>query len=400
MKMYQQRERQVGMSAPESAPREEGIDAAAASAAEVAARHADSVDREGRLPDEALQSLRAEGLMGLLVPRRFGGPELPLRDVVNVCRRLSEGCAATGLIFAMHQSQSAVAIAHAGDSDWHGSLLARMAAEQLLVASATTEGATSGGIRTSACFLDQQGDGLHLHKGGAVISYAPAADVFLVSARRAEDAAPSDQRLVAVLREQIALTPHTPWNPLGMRGARTDRYDLAVRCGAEQVYAEPFSVHMSQTMLPTSHLLLGAVWFGIAVAALGRARNFLRHRNRGGAPLNPIANLRLAEGETLLQQMHHSLAACMALYEHPGSATGTERLVAFNTLKVGASELVVRITDVALRICGIQGYMEPGDFYLSRHIRDAHSAAVMVNDDRILGSLSTVVLAGPLHRDL
>lgn len=375
---------------------------AVARATQVAAAHADAVDQEGRLPAEVLAALRAEGLMGLLVPTRFGGPGLPLRAVVNVCRRLSEACAATGLIYAMHQSQSAVAIHHAQDSAWHQGLLARMAAEQMLVASATTEGSTGGAIRASACFLDHQPEGrLHLRKNGAVISYAPAADVFLVSARRAEDAAATDQRLVAVLREQIQLQPHTPWNPIGMRGARTDRYDLAADCGADQVYAEPFSVHMSQTMLPTSHLLLGAVWLGIAVSALGRARAFLRHRNRSGAPLNPIANLRLAEGETLVQQFRGTLAACMALYEDAdGPQTATERMVSYNALKVGASELVVRVTDIALRICGIQGYMEPGEFYLSRHIRDAHAAAVMVNDDRILGSLSTVVLGVPLNRDL
>jgi acyl-CoA dehydrogenase len=75
-------------------------------------------------------------------------------------------------------------------------------------------------------------------------------------------------------------------------------------------------------------------------------------------------------------------------------------MVSYNALKVGASELVLRITDIALRICGIQGYMEEGEFYLSRHIRDAHSAMVMVNDDRILGSLSTVVLGVPLTRDV
>lgn len=370
--------------------------------AAVAAKHADAVDHEGRLPTQLLETLRAEHLMGLLVPVRFGGPGLPLRTVVNVCRRLSEHCAASGLIYAMHQSQSAVAIQHAQDSEWHRHLLARMAAEQLLVASATTEGATGGAIRASACFLDLQDDGqLHLRKNGAVISYAPVADVFLVSARRAEDSAPTDQRLVAVLSEQLTLQAHTPWNPIGMRGARTDRYDLVARCAPEQVYAEPFSVHMSQTMLPTSHLLLGAVWLGIAVSALGRARDFLRQRNRGGAPLNPIANLRLAEGEALVQQFRGMLAACMALYENAdGPETATERMVSYNALKVGASDLVVRITDIALRICGIQGYMEPGDFYLSRHIRDAHAAAVMVNDDRILGSLSSVVLGVPLNRDL
>lgn len=366
-----------------------------------AAQYADAVDREGRIPTEALQALRAERLLGLLVPRRFGGPELSMRAVANLCRRLSESCAATGLIFAMHHSQAAVAIGQTGDSAWHQGLMERMVGEQYLIASATTEGTTGGSIRTSTCFLDRRSDGLHLDKGGAVISYARAADVFLVSARRDGEAAASDQQLVAVMRDQLELVPQGRWNPIGMRGACTDRFDLIAHCSPDQIFEGTFAKAMSDSMLPTSHILLGSVWLGVAVAALSRARGFLRARNRSGAPLNPIANLRLAEGEALVQQMRGMLAANVALYEDGVSqASGLDRMVSYNALKVGASELVVRITDIALRICGIQGYMEEGEFYLSRHIRDAHSAAVMVNDDRILGNMSSVVLGAPLERDI
>ena len=371
---------------------------ATASSAAIAAQYADAVDQAGQLP---LEALRAEGLLGLLVPRRFGGPELSLRAVTNICRRLAEGCASTGLIFAMHQSQAAVAIEHSGESEWHQQLLLRMAREQSLIASATTEGATGGSIRTSACFIDLKDNGLHLHKSGSVISYAHAADVFLVSARRSEDAAASDQQLVAVLREQLALESCGRWNPLGMRGACTDRFNLTAHCSAEQIFPGRFANVMSDTMLPSSHILLGSVWLGIAAAALGRAQAFLRKRNRAGAPLNPIANLRLAEGEAMVHQMRALIAANLSLYEADDSQTSTtDRMVSYNTLKVSASALVIRVTEIALRICGIQGYMEDGEFYLSRHIRDAHSAMVMVNDDRILGSLSSVVLGMPITRDV
>ena len=375
--------------------------ATASSAAAIAAQYADAVDQAGQLPTQALEALRAEGLLGLLVPLRFGGPELSLRAVTNICRRLAEGCASTGLIFAMHQSQAAVAIEHAGESEWHQQLLLRMAREQSLIASATTEGATGGSIRTSACFIDLKDNGLHLHKSGSVISYAHAADVFLVSARRSEDAAASDQQLVAVLREQLALESCGRWNPLGMRGACTDRFNLTAHCSAEQIFPGRFANVMSDTMLPSSHILLGSVWLGIAAAALGRAQAFLRKRNRAGAPLNPIANLRLAEGEAMVHQMRALIAANLSLYEADDSQTSTtDRMVSYNTLKVSASALVIRVTEIALRICGIQGYMEDGEFYLSRHIRDAHSAMVMVNDDRILGSLSSVVLGMPITRDV
>ena len=369
--------------------------------ATVAKRFADAVDREGRLPGESLDALRAGGYLSLLVPRAFGGAGLPLRSVANLCRSLSESCAATGLIFAMHHSQAAVLIEHGQESEWHQHLMQRIARDQCLVASATTEGATGGSIRRSQCFLDSQGDGVFLAKFGAVISYARAADLFLVSARRSEQAAASDQQLIVLQADQVELTPRSRWNPIGMRGACTDRFDLQARGTKDQIVPGTFAQAMSQTMLPTSHILLSSVWLGIASSALARAQAFLRSRNRSGAPMNPVANLRLAEGETLVQQMRALVSSSLSIYEGTAArGSASDLMVSYNALKVGASELVIRVTNLALRICGINGYMEEGEFYLSRHIRDAHAAMVMVNDDRILGSMSSVALGMSITRDV
>lgn len=365
----------------------------------VAAEHADGTDCDGRLPVEALAALRSDGLLGLLVPRRFGGPEVPLRSVANLCRSLSEACGSTGLIFAMHHSQAAVLIEQGTGSDWHEHLLRRCVQEQFIIASATTEGGTGGSIRKSHCFLDERSDGVHLDKQGAVISYAGAADVFLVSARRTEDSAPSEQKMVALLKDQVQLEQQSRWNPIGMRGACTERYDLRALGGMEQVLPGTFAQAMSQSMLPTAHILLASVWLGVASSALARAKGFLRARNRAGVPPHPVSNLRLAEGEQVVQQMRALVSSNLSLYEN-ASGTAIDRMVSYNALKVGASEMVLRTTQIALRICGIQGYMEEGDSYLSRHIRDALSAMVMVNDDRLLGNISTMALGMPITRDV
>lgn len=43
----------------------------AAAVAAIAAEHAEAVDRDSRFPAEAVAALRAQRLMGLLVPRAF-----------------------------------------------------------------------------------------------------------------------------------------------------------------------------------------------------------------------------------------------------------------------------------------------------------------------------------------
>ena len=67
-----------------SLPVAEPLSARAARAAEVAAAHADAVDADSRFPQEALDALKAEKLLGILVPASLGGE-------ASQCRR-SGGC--------------------------------------------------------------------------------------------------------------------------------------------------------------------------------------------------------------------------------------------------------------------------------------------------------------------
>src|SRR5205085_11362091 len=71
--------------------------------AAVAATHADAVDREARFPAEAVAELRQQGLLGIMVPADLGGEDAEISTVVDVCYMLGRACAATAMIFAMHQ---------------------------------------------------------------------------------------------------------------------------------------------------------------------------------------------------------------------------------------------------------------------------------------------------------
>ena len=46
----------------------------------------------------------------------------------------------------------------------------------------------------------------------------------------------------------------------------------------------------------------------------------------------------------------------------------------------------------ALLICGIAGYRNDSNYSLSRHLRDAYGAALMVNNDRITKLNATMLM--------
>jgi acyl-CoA dehydrogenase len=157
--------------------------------ARIAMAYADATDREARFPVEAVRAARAERLLGLLVPRALGGEGASVSDVVDVCYALGRACAATGMIFAMHQIMVAITVRHSRGCEWHQRLLRRLAAEQLLLASSTTEGVGGGNLRESACAVRVTGGRISLEKNATVISYGAEADAILTTARRSPESA-------------------------------------------------------------------------------------------------------------------------------------------------------------------------------------------------------------------
>ena len=218
-----------------------------------------------------------------------------------------------------------------------------------------------------------------------------------MTARRAPDAPPSDQNMAVLLREQYALERTGAWNTMGMRGTCSHSFDFSGRAPSQQIIATPFAEIAAQSMLPFAHLLWASVWCGIASDAVSRAESFVRQeaRKRPGAP--PAGAVRLAELLALLQRFRALVGAGLDRYEaarsDPDALAALSFVLAMNNLKVTASQSVVEIVNLALLICGIAGYRNDGPSSLSRHMRDALSAQLMINNDRILGNMSQLVAA-------
>ena len=106
-----------------------------------------------------------------------------------MCYTLGRACSSTAMIFAMHQTKVACLVRHGTGSAWHETLMRRVAAEQLLLASSTTEGQNGGNIRFSAAAVERAGAEISLVRNATVISYGAQADGIVTIARRDNDAA-------------------------------------------------------------------------------------------------------------------------------------------------------------------------------------------------------------------
>lgn len=354
----------------------------------VASVHAHAVDRDARFPSESIDALRESGLLGALVPRSLGGLELSYAELAEMCTILGESCASTAMVFAMHNIQVACIVEHASQTDYFAQLLREIASPGRLMASATTEAGIGGDVRSSSCAVELDGGSFRLEKNASVISYGEHVDDVLVTARRGPDAPPSDQSIVHVQRPDLELEPYGEWDTLGMRGTCSIGFMLRATGVPEQIVPVPYSEISSRTMLPVSHLTWAALWLGIAVDAGRKAREFVRVAARKTPGTLPPSAPRLVRLHGRVEGLRALLDACVSEYERsrldPSIAESMGFAVRMNSLKMSMSDGVLEVVDDAMSICGIAAYRNDTPYSLGRHLRDAHSARLMVHNDRIV----------------
>jgi acyl-CoA dehydrogenase len=367
-----------------------------AAVAAAAAAEAGDVDRAGRFPKEAIDAARQQKLLGAQIPTEFGGYGASIFDITDMCYALGRACSSTAMIFAMHQTKVACLVRHGTGSTWHETLMRRLASEQLLLASSTTEGQNGGNVRSSAAAVERTGTGISLVRNATVISYGAHADGVVTIARRASDAAASDQVLVAFTKDDYTLERSLEWETLGMRGTCSAGFELKATGSAEQIFPESYDKIHAQTMTPVAHLCWSSAWAGIAAAAVERAQLFIRKAARGAGGQMPPGAAHFTDAKMTLTKLRAMITSTLdtyAAHEHDERALSSlDFQSSINLLKVEASELAVATVTSAMRACGLSGYRNDGDFSVGRHLRDVLSAPLMINNDRILANIATASL--------
>jgi acyl-CoA dehydrogenase len=369
---------------------------------EVARPAAAAVDAEARFPRETFAALRACGALGAAVPAALGGGGLGVAELAACCTALGRHCASSAMVLAMHHIQVSCLVHHRGGRPELDAYLRRLAAEQRLIASVTSEVGPEGDMRRSVAAVEDAGERFALKKQATTVSYGAEADDLLVTARRHPDAAPGDQVLVLLLGGEHVLASTGVWDTLGMRGTCSLPAVVEGTGARWQVLPEPFGDIAARTMVPVSHVLWASCWLGIAEDAVAIARGRVRGEARHRVGVTPPSAARLADTASRLQLLRNEVGAAARDYAARVAAQDRDGLASvgfalrMNELKLSASRLVVEIVGEALAVCGIAGYKNDSPTSLARHLRDAHSAPLMINNHRILETNAALWL---VHKD-
>ena len=76
---------------------DQSLKARATRVAAIAAAYADEVDKAGRFPNEAIDALKSERLMGIQIPVDCGGEGRTTSEIAELCTIIAQSCAASAM---------------------------------------------------------------------------------------------------------------------------------------------------------------------------------------------------------------------------------------------------------------------------------------------------------------
>jgi len=370
--------------------------------------YAAAADRDGTFPVDSLGALRTSGLMGLLVPRAYGGLGGDTADLVTVGGQLAGACLSTALIWVMH-CQQVDAIVRFGTPALRERLLPRIALDGAYLASITAERATGGDLLRAHESLVREGDGYRLTRSAPVVTGGAHADGYLVKMRSSPDASSHDVSLVYVDRAQAEVETGPGWDALGMRAAENVSLRLTGVVPDDQIVGGlgGFRRVAIDGFAAIAHIGWSAIWLGAARSAFSellreiRAGSRIRLDTRSELTASRIAAIR-SRLEMVSSYLHVTLAEVTGRQDRGLSLEPAAVQIHLNTLKILAARETYAAADAMITLSGLStGYLKGSPLALERLLRDLRAASLMYDDSRLEvanGVLSlldpTVTLAG------
>jgi len=364
-------------------------------AVEVAGPNASDVDVNARFPIESLNALKQSKILSAGIPVELGGAGLDILEQGELCRILAMQCASSSMVLGMHLIKVS-SIVHFGQGiEAVENYLKLVAEEQRLVGSVTSEEGIGGNLRNSIACIEREGERFNLTKHSTCLSYGAYADDLLITCRRHEDSAASDQVVVLATSEDFSLEQHGQWDSMGMRGTCSPPFTVTVNAPMWQIFEPDFATIAARTMVPDTHYIWSNIWLGIACDAAARARSLIQAKARKNPSVLPDGAKQLAQLEITLERFRDTVKCTGQQYMQAHLADDFDLLssigfsLKINSLKLNASQLVTDVCLQAMAICGFPGYLNNTPFSISRHLRDALSAAPMIGNGRLIETNAT-----------
>jgi alkylation response protein AidB-like acyl-CoA dehydrogenase len=302
---------------------------------------------------------------------------------------MAGACASTASMVTAHWLATD-SILHGGDDAQRQRWLPAAAQGKSLGAFGLTEPTAGSNPADMTTVATRNGETYRIKGRKQFISNAAAADFIVVYAKTDREAGARGISAFVVEPKAGGVEFGPAERTMGLRGGHV--FEVIIDAEVPQSHrlgAEGSGFRTALKVLDAGRLEIAACCIGIAEAAVARAKEWLKTRNVGGAPIAQFQGL-----QWMLADMVTDVAAARGLSlmavskRSRGERFGLEASMA----KLYASEMVGRVTDRALQMHG--GYGFTRDFPLERYVRDARIMRIYEGSSEIQRNIIARTILG------
>ncbi|PSR23825.1 MAG: acyl-CoA dehydrogenase [Sulfobacillus acidophilus] len=323
------------------------------------------LDEEESFPWPQIKVLADNGLMGILVPQKYGGQQGSHLLYAMVVEEIARACAATALVYFTN-THGQLPILLAGTDTQKVHYLPPMANGEWLGALAVTEPQNGSDAAHMQCRATRVSDGYVLNGEKIFITNGDKADVMVVFARTGEPGARGISAFI-VERKNGVVTSRVE-RKMGVRGSSTAalRFEDVFVPTVQRLGEEHQGFSTLMRTFDTTRLSTAAQAVGIAQGAYDIALEYTLVRQQFGRRIFDFQGMQFR-----LSEMLADITAGRALLYQTARLVDTGKPFTMEAAmaKLWCSEMAGRVTNQAVQALGGYGYMR--EFGVERMMRDA-----------------------------
>ena len=325
-------------------------------------------DRNEHFDLELVAKIAAQGYLGAIVPRAYGGAGLDYLTYGLVVEEIGRGCSAMRTVISVQTSLVCSALLRWGTEEQKQRYLPRLCSGEWLGCFALTEPDTGSDAANQKTRASKTDSGWVINGAKMFISLANHAKLALVFAQTDPEQGHRGVACFLVETDQPGFQPQPIHHKMGLRGSDTAAISLDdVQAPDDALLGEVgdgFKVAMSA--LDSGRYSVAAGCVGICQGCVEASVRYSKEREQFG---RPIASFQLVQA--MIANMVVETDAARMLVWRAGFLKDRDKPNTTETsiAKLYATEAAVRCANTAIQVHGGSGYVD--DHPVERYFRDA-----------------------------
>jgi len=329
---------------------------------------ASALDKEGRFPEEIIRKLGEIGVMGMTVPKEYGGAGADTVSYTIAIEEIARACASTAVVVSVNNSLACFPLLAFGTEEQKKRFLVPLAKGEKLGAFGLTEPSAGSDAAMQQTTAIKKGEEYFINGVKHFITNASRADIYIIFAM--EDKTKGTRGISAFIIEKgdPGFSFGTIEDKLGIRPSITGEL-IFENCHvpADRILGENgkgFKIAMMT--LDAGRIGVASQALGIAQASLDRSVKFAKEREQFGKPIAILGMIQEA-----IATMATDVEAARMLVRYAAWCKDVKQSYTAPAAmaKLFASETAMRVSTKAIQIHGGYGYMK--DYPVERYFRDA-----------------------------